>query len=65
MQFRFNREVRSTIAAELRKVSTFGGIALGFLGYSAAAPILVLGAFVWWIACQMLSALLLGMEEEE
>ena len=62
MKLRFNREVRKSIADELKKVSTFGGIALGVLGYSINAPIVLLGAFLWWIACQVIATLLLAME---
>ena len=65
MKLRFNREVRQTVAAELRRVSTFGGIAIGVLGYSTDAPIIVLGAFFWWVGCQTVSALLLALEDEE
>ena len=65
MKLRFNQEVRQTVAAELRKVSTFGGIALGVLGYSTNAPITIFGAFVWWVGCQGVSAMLLAVEDEE
>lgn len=64
MKFRFNREVRKSIADELKKVSTFGGIALGVLGYSINAPLILLSAFLWWIACQIIATLLLAMEDE-
>jgi hypothetical protein len=65
MRMRFNADVRRTIAAELRKVSTFGGIGLGVLGYSSDAPVMVLGAFLWWVMCQTISAMLLAMEDDE
>lgn len=65
MKLRFNEEVRKTIAAELRRVSTFGGIAIGVLGYSTNAPIVLLGAFFWWVACQTVSAFLLALEDDE
>ncbi len=64
MKLKFNREVRKSIADELKKVSTFGGIGLGVLGYSLNAPVLLLGAFFWWIACQIIATLLLAMEDE-
>jgi len=64
MKFRFNREVRKSIAEELKKVSTFGGIGLGVLGYSTNDPTMLLGAFGWWVACQLIAALLLAMEDE-
>lgn len=63
MKLRFNREVRKSIADELKKVSSLGGIGLGVLGYSINAPIVLLGAFFWWIACQIIATLLLAMED--
>lgn len=65
IRLRFNADVRRTVAAELRRVSTFGGIALGVLGYTTNEPITLFGAFVWWVACQTLSALLLALEDDE
>jgi len=44
MKLRFNREVRKSIADELKKVSTLGGIGLGVLGYSISAPVVLLAA---------------------
>jgi len=64
MKFRFNREVRKSIAEELKRISTFGGIGLGLLGYSMNAPLIFLSAFLWWIACQIIATLLLAMEDE-
>ena len=64
MKVQFNRDVRKSIADELKKVSTYGGIGLGLLGYSTNTPALLLGAFLWWIACQIIAALLLAMEDE-
>jgi hypothetical protein len=51
MRMRFNADVRRTIAEERRNVFTFGGIGLGVLGYSSNTPVILLGAFVWWIMC--------------
>jgi len=64
MRLRFNHDVRHTIASELRKISTFGGIALGVLGYSSGSPVILAGAFLWWVGCQTLSAILLAMEDD-
>jgi len=64
MKLKFNREVRKSIADELKKVSTFGGIGLGVLGYSINAPLILLSAFLWWIACQIIATILLAMEDE-
>jgi len=64
VKVQFNRDVRKSIADELKKVSTYGGIGLGLLGYSTNTPALLLGAFLWWIACQIIAALLLAMEDE-
>ena len=44
MKLRFNKDVRKSIADELKKVSTVGGLGLGILGYSTNAPVLLLGA---------------------
>ena len=64
MKLRFSREARKSIADELKKVSTFGGIGLGVLGYSINAPIILLSAFLWWIVCQIIATLPLAMEDE-
>ncbi len=45
MRLKFNREVRKSIADEMKKISTFGGIGLGVLGYSMTNPLIMLGAF--------------------
>ncbi len=63
MKLSFNRDVRKSIAEELKKVSTFGGIGLGFLGYSTNTPMILLAAFMWWVACQIIAALLLALED--
>jgi len=65
MKIRFNREVRKSIADELKKVSTFGGIGLGVLGYSTNDPVMLLAAFAWWVLCQLIAAILLAMEDEK
>jgi hypothetical protein len=61
MKLRFNREVRKSIAGELKKVSAFGGVGLGVLGYSINAPLILLRAFLCWIACQIIATLLLAL----
>ena len=38
MKMKFTRPVRESLAAELKKVSTYGGIGLGLLGYSSSSP---------------------------
>ena len=60
----FNRDVRQSVAEELKKASTYGGLGLGLLGYSLNTPVVLLGAFVWWAACQIIAALLLAIEDE-
>ncbi|MDO9225353.1 MAG: hypothetical protein Q8M09_18490 [Pseudomonadota bacterium] len=65
MKLRFNREVRKSIADELKKVSTIGGIGLGVLGYSINQPVALVAAFGWWIVCQLIANLLLAMEDEK
>lgn len=64
MKLKFNREVRKSIADEVKKVSALGGVGLGVLGYSMAAPSIMLGAFVWWILCQIAANILLALEDE-
>ncbi len=63
MRLRFNKEVRTSIADELKKVSAWGGVALGVLGYSMSNPWVMLAAFLWWIACQIIANILLAMED--
>jgi len=41
-----------------------GGIGLGVLGYSTNDPLMLLGAFGWWVSCQLIAAILLAMEDE-
>ena len=54
MRLKFSREVRKSIADELKRISTFGGLGLGVLGYSMTNPLIMLGAFVWWTICQII-----------
>jgi hypothetical protein len=42
MKLRFNHEVRKSIA----EISNFGGVGLGFMGYSSKSPAILLGAFI-------------------
>jgi len=63
MRIKFSREVRKSIADELKKISTFGGIALGVLGYSMTNPLIMLGASVWWTICQIIANILLAIED--
>jgi len=65
MRVRFNEKVRVSISEELKKVSTFGAIGLGWLGYSLNSPTVLLAAFLWWIVCQAIANLLLAIEEDE
>ncbi len=54
-----------TLAGRGHASATKVTAALDVLGYSADAPIMVVGAFVWWVGCQTISALLLAMEDDE
>ncbi len=45
MRLRFNKDVRKSVAEELKKVSTYGGLGLGLLGYSRDNAAILLGAF--------------------
>jgi hypothetical protein len=65
MKLKFNKDVRKSIAEELKKISNFGGMGLGFMGYSNNSPTVLLGAFVWWIICQSIAHLLMSIEDEE
>jgi hypothetical protein len=65
MKLKFDREVRKSIADELKKISNFGGVGLGFMGYSSNSPVILLGAFIWWIVCQTISHLLMSIQDEE
>ena len=49
------KEVRTSIADELKKVSAWGGVALGVLGYSMSNLWVILAAFIWWIARQIIA----------
>lgn len=64
MKMRFNQEVRKSIADELKKISTIGGVGLGVLGYAINQPEALVAAFAWWILCQLIANLLLAMEDE-
>jgi len=63
MRLRFNKDVRTSIADELKKASTLGGIGLGVLGYSMRRPTVLLAAFLWWIVCQITANVLLAVED--
>jgi hypothetical protein len=63
MKLKFNRDVRKSIAEELKKLSNFGGVGLGFMGYSNNSPTVLLAAFVWWILCQTIAHLLMSLED--
>ena len=43
MRLRFNYDVRRSVAEELKKASTYGGIGLGSLGYSLNTPCSAIG----------------------
>ena len=45
MKLRFNKDVRNSVAEELKKISTYGGLGLGVLGYSSNNVAIVFGAF--------------------
>jgi len=64
MKLSFNKDVRKSVADELKKVSTFGGVGVGILGYSINSPAVMVGAFGWWICCQVLANILLAIEDD-
>ena len=63
MKLRFNKDVRYSVAEELKKISTYGGLGLGVLGYSSNNAAIVFGAFAWWVICQTIAHLLLSIED--
>lgn len=63
MKLKFSREVRMSAATEIKKVSTYGGIGIGILGYSANSPIALFASFVWWLVCQLLAHVLMSIED--
>jgi hypothetical protein len=65
MKLKFNRDVRKSIAEELKKISSFGGVGLGYIGYSNNSPTVLLAAFVWWILCQTIAHVLMSVEDED
>ena len=65
MKLKFNKDVRKSIAEELKKISNFGGLGLGFMGYSNNSPTVLLGAFIWWVICQSIAHILMSIEDEE
>ncbi|MGH8553611.1 MAG: hypothetical protein ACRERS_09985 [Methylococcales bacterium] len=64
MKLSFSKDVRKSIAEELKKISTYGGLGLGVLGYSNNNATIVFGAFVWWVICQTIAHLLLSIEDD-
>lgn len=64
MKFKITKEVRESIAGEVKKISSYGGIALGFFGYSASSPAIFLGAFLWWMACQTIAHLIMSIQQD-
>ena len=65
MKLKFNCDVRKSIAEELKKISSFGGVGLGYIGYSNNSPAVLLAAFVWWILCQTIAHVLMSVEYED
>ena len=65
MKMKFTRPVRESLAAELKKVSTYGGIGLGLLGYSSSSPKVLFGACVWWVVCQVAAHMLMSIQDED
>uniref|UniRef100_UPI0039F70AA2 hypothetical protein n=1 Tax=Sulfuriferula sp. GW6 TaxID=3345112 RepID=UPI0039F70AA2 len=63
MKLKFTRAVRESFAGELKKVSTFGGLGIGVLGYSANSPAILLGACGWWAVCQIAAHVLMSIQD--
>jgi hypothetical protein len=65
MKLKFSREVRMSAATEIKKVSTYGGIGLGALGFAAHSPLVLIGSGVWWLFCQVVAHVLMSIEDED
>lgn len=65
MKFKVTKAVRESLATELKKVSTFGGLGLGVLGYSTNSPVILVGASVWWGLCQIVAHMLLSIQDQD
>lgn len=65
MKLKFDRDARLSLATEIKKVSTFGGIGLGFFGYTENSPLLLLAACVWWIICQAIAHVIMSIQDKD
>ena len=65
MKMKFTQRVRDSFATEVKKVSTFGGIGLGLLGYSNNSPSILAGACLWWAVCQIGAHVLMSIQDED
>ncbi|MDP2098150.1 MAG: hypothetical protein Q8K10_05970, partial [Methylobacter sp.] len=62
-KLKFNRDVKKSIAEELKKVYNFGGVGLVFMVYSKNSRSVLLGAFFWCIVCQSIEHLIMSIED--
>jgi len=53
-----------SVAEEPKKISTYGGLSLGVLGYSNNNAAIVFGALVWWVICQTIAHLRLSIGDD-
>lgn len=65
MKFKFNKEVRQSLAGEIKKVSTVGGLGLGVFGFTANSPYILIAACSWWAVCQLIAHVLMSISDEE
>lgn len=65
MKLKFDREARLSLAGEIKKVSTFGGLGLGFFGYTENSPLMLVAASVWWVICQTIAHVIMSIEDKD
>ena len=65
MKLKFTCAVRESFAMEIKKVSTFGGAGLVFLGYTAKSASILAAACAWWVVCQFAAHVLMSIQDKE
>ena len=66
MKMKFTRQVRESLATEIKKLSTYGGIGVSLIGfYSNSGPVVFFGTCAWWIVCQAAAHVLLSIEDKD
>lgn len=65
MKLKFSEKVRVSLAIEIKKVASYGGLAASIFGYSTKSVVMFLVAIIWWLVCQGAAHFLLAMKDEE